>query len=69
METIPIFDWLRWVEVPVWIALGSMFFTHVRYDHKREVDNAREFGKIEGLENALGLVLDKLIPERIKSDE
>ena len=67
-ETVPIFDWLRWVEVPIWLAMGSWLMCHVRHDHKVEVEITDKLGKLDGLEAAVGLILDKLIPDRKETE-
>ena len=67
METVPIFDWLRWVEVPVWAILAGWIWCHQKHDHEVEVSIKEKLGKLDeldGMKNMLALVLDKLIPDR-----
>lgn len=66
-EAIPIFDWLRWVEVPVWFGLAGWLWCHQKNDHDFQVKVTEKLGKLDeldGLRAMLALVVDKLIPER-----
>lgn len=67
MDSVPIFDWLRWVEVPVWFGLAGWLWCHQKHDHEVEVAIKEKLGKLdelEGIRDTLSLVLDKLIPDR-----
>lgn len=62
------FDWLRWVEVPVWLGICSWLIAHARHDHAVEVTLASALGKLETLENTMNTLLQSLLLERNSND-
>ena len=64
MEVVPIFDWLRWIEVPIWLAFGSWLVCHAKHDHQVEVDIREKLAKLDGIETSVELILTKIIPEK-----
>lgn len=68
MEAVPIFDWLRWVEVPIWLGMVGWLWCHAKHDHEVEVELrsgiGEALGKLENVEANTSLILDKIIPDR-----
>lgn len=61
MEAVPVFDWLRWVEIPLWLGVIGWLATHIRHDHEVEVDIKEKLAKIDGIETMIVPIFNKLI--------
>jgi len=61
MEMVSLFDWLRWVEVPVWIGMFGWLFAHAKHDHAVEVQLAEAIGVIKTLETNMTILIQSLL--------
>ncbi len=65
METLPsLFDWVRWVEVPIWVGILVLLLKHMQSDARIEkcqaVKVAEHEVKVTGLEARMTRVEDIL---------
>ena len=61
METVPIFDWLRWVEVPIWLGMIGWLIAHIRHDAVVETRLAEAIGTVKTLQGTVATLLEHLL--------
>jgi hypothetical protein len=68
MADVNVFDWIRWVDVPILAAYGGWLFAHSQHDHSVEVKFSAEIAELKGLKEAIDgvdrrqdLILRKLL--------
>lgn len=65
MEAVSLFDWFRWVEVPILLALAGVLINHMIKDHKVEVEIKEGLASVkslvEGVDRRQDLLIEKLL--------
>lgn len=68
MPDIPIFDWIRWVEIPMWLAVAGLLVKHAVRDHIIEVEIMKKLEAVDdlqeqitGLDRRQDMVIRKMI--------
>ncbi len=63
-EMVSAFDWLRWVEVPIWLGMGGWLLAHAKHDHMVETQLAEAIGTIKVLETTMTTLLQSLLERK-----
>lgn len=68
MESVSLFDWFRWVEVPILLAIAGALVNHMMKDHKVEIELKEGLAKVsslsalvEGMDRRQDLIIEKLL--------
>lgn len=76
MPDVTSFDWFRWIDVPVLLAMGGILCRHMWADHRLEVDLTAKLSRLETLHDAIDgvdrrqdIILKKLMGVSDERDE
>lgn len=60
MNDLTVFDWVRWVEAPVLLAMLGLLIRHVMSDHTVELAIKTAQARLEGKHEGLGARITRL---------